>query len=290
MKFEINSEDTNFLSGDFIPFFESINKTCNYFGISYFVVGAFARDIILKNIFNQSPGLATHDIDIAIQLDNWEKYRQFTDYLKTKCSFSEGRNAYTFISPEGIPTDILPYGEIETDRTISFPPDFRKVINMLGFQEVSDACIQIRFDDKIDLKIVSVEGIAILKFIAWKDREPEYVSKKHATDIGLIIDVYFDAMVGEFAVEFSDLFDEENFDATLCGGRALGRRMKQLGSSSNSLTDKLTALFSYVLKDKNNSLFARQLAVSMSRDDEFGYQLIEALAKGFQEFTDNDLP
>lgn len=284
MKFKINSSKINFTGRAFIPFFENINKACNHFEINYFVVGAFARDIILKNIFNQEAGLITHDIDVAIQLDNWENYQQFAEYLKEICDFKEGKNAYTFISPEGVLTDILPYGEIETGRAISFPPDFKRIINMFGFKEVSDACLVIQIDDKIDLKIVSMEGITILKFIAWKDREPEQVSEKHARDIGLIFSAYYDAMVSEFAVEFSDLFDEEDFDATRCGTRALGRRMRQISGGSEALIDELTALFSYILQNKYNSLFATQLSISIRRDYEFCYQLIEALAQGFQEF------
>lgn len=284
MKFEINSSDINFNGRAFIPFFENINKACNQFKISYFVVGAFARDIILKNIFNQSAGLITSDIDLAIQLDSWENYQRFTNYLKTTLDFKVERNPYTFISPEEVLTDILPYGKIETERKISFPPDFRKVINMFGFQEVSDACVQIRLDGKIDLKIASMEGIAILKFIAWKDRNPGEGTEKHARDIGLIMNAYFSAMVSGFAVDFSDLFDEENFDEIRCGSRALGRRMKQLSNNSKPLRDELAILFSYILKSKDNSLFARQLARSMNRDYDFCYQLIEALAQGFQEF------
>jgi len=118
MKFEINSADITF-SGNFIDFFESINQACSHFGISYFVVGAFARDIILKNIFgSKSTSLVTRDIDVAIQLETWENYHNFTAYLKANYGFSPDKNAYTFISPEGILTDILPYGEIESERKL----------------------------------------------------------------------------------------------------------------------------------------------------------------------------
>jgi len=285
MTFEVNSSDINFNGKSFIPFFENIDEACKCFEASYFIVGAFARDIILKNIFNQSTGLATQDIDVAIQLQTWKNYRDLTDYLETNCGFTKGQNAYRFISPEGVLTDILPYGEIETDRTISFPPSNR-IINMFGFKEVSDSCLVVRLDNRIDIKVVSIEGIAILKFIAWKDREPEQVSEKHARDIGLVFNAYYDAMVGEFAAKFSDLFDidDDDFDATLCGARALGRRMRQISNNSNTLVNELMALFSYILEDKDNSPFANQLSTSMKRDYEFCYQLIEALAQGFQEF------
>jgi len=288
MKYEINSANITFTGRDFVIFFECINEACNHFGINYFVVGAFARDILLKNIFNQPTGLATQDIDIAIQLDTWDKYQDFTKCLKTNYGFNMERNDYTFISPEGVLTDILPYGEIESERKISFPP-FSRVINMFGFEEVSDTCLVIRLDDKIDIKIASIEGIAILKLIAWKDRKPEKVSEKHVKDIALIINAYFAATAEYIATEFSDLFDEEDFDEIRCGARALGRRMRQISNKSTTLIDELTTLFEHILKNKDNSLFAGQLAISMNRDYEFCYELIEGLAKGFQEFIDNDL-
>ncbi len=282
MKFEINSSDITF-SGNFVDFFESINQACSHFGISYFVVGAFARDIILKNIFgSNSTSLVTRDIDVAIQLETWDNYYDFTEYLKVNYGFSPDKNnAYTFISSEDVSTDILPYGEIETERKLSFPPHSR-IINMFGFKEISDACLMVSLDGKIDIKIASMEGIVILKFIAWKDREPEQVSEKHARDIGLIFSVYYDAMVEEIATEFSDLLNEENFDAIRCGARALGRRMRQISSKSKPLIGELTTLFAYILKNKDNSLFVGQLAISMSRDYEFCYQLIEALAQEFK--------
>jgi len=283
MKFEINSANITF-SGNFIDFFESINQACSHFGVSYFVVGAFARDVILKNIFgDKSSDLVTRDIDIAIQLDTWENYHDFTAYLKTNCGFSPDKNAYTFISPKGVSTDMLPYGKIETERKLSFPP-FSRVINMLGFREVSDACLVVRLDDKIDIKISSVEGIIILKFIAWKDRKPEKVSGKHVRDIALIVNTYFEATAEEIATESSDLFNVEDFDEIRCGARALGRRMRQISNHSNTLIDELTTLFSYILENRDSSLFINQLSAEMKRDYEFCYGVIEALAQGFQEF------
>jgi len=142
----------------------------------------------------------------------------------------------------------------------------------------------VRLDGKIDIKISSVEGITILKFIAWKDRKPEKVSGKHVRDIALIVNTYFEATVEEIATEFSDLFNEENFDEIRCGARALGLRMRQISHHSNPLTDELTALFSYILENKDSSLFVNQLSTEMKRDYEFCYGVVEALAQGFQEF------
>lgn len=283
MKFELDSSKITFNGKDFISFFERINHACDHFGIDYFVVGAFARDIILKNIFKQATGIATKDIDIAIRINSWDKYHEFIGYLKSEYSFKNGTNLHEFISPENVFTDLIPYGKIEDNRTVSFPPNFNQVINMLGFEEVNEATIQITLDKKVDLKIVSIEGIVLLKFIAWKDREPDRVSEKHARDIRLLINAYYEAKVSKFAVEFADLFDEEDFDDTVCGARALGRRMKQISEHSSILTETLTELFSYLLKEEDNSLFITQLTNASNRRYSFWWRVMKSLSSGFQD-------
>lgn len=283
MKLELDSSEIIFNGRDFISFFERINHACTHFGLDYFVVGAFARDIILKNIFNQSTGIATKDIDIAIRINSWDKYQEFIDYLKYKHGFKNGKNPHEFVSPEHVFTDLIPYGEIEDNRTVSFPPNFNSVINMLGFEETRESTIEITLDKKVDLKIVSSEGIVILKFIAWKDREPDRVSEKHARDIRLLINAYFDAKVSEFAVEFADLFDAEDFDDVVCGARALGRRMKQISQDSTILTETLNELFSYLLKEEDNSLFITQLTNASNRKYSFWLRVMKSLSNGFQD-------
>lgn len=283
MKFEIDSSSITFSGKGFKTFFQTINAACDATQNSYFVVGAFARDIILENIFNQPTGIATQDIDVAIRINSWGHFNKFIDYLKSNHQFKDGENSHQFISPEGIITDIIPFGKIEENRKISFPPHERE-INMLGFQEVHDSTIEIIFDNKIEIKIASIEGIAILKLIAWSDRQPERVSEKHTRDLGLIIGSYFHNKVSEFAKEFSDLFDEESFDEIICGARALGRRMKQIVSDSSQLEEQLNSIFKLILHDEENSLFLTQLSNAQNINYPFALEIIKNLKKGFQDF------
>src|SRR5690554_3969899 len=43
-------------------------------GLSFFVIGAAARDIIME-LHNESSGRLTYDLDIAITVNNWEQYK-----------------------------------------------------------------------------------------------------------------------------------------------------------------------------------------------------------------------
>ncbi|MEN0051329.1 MAG: hypothetical protein AAF806_29965 [Bacteroidota bacterium] len=252
--------------------------------MSYYVVGAFARDILLENIFNTPTGIATQDIDVAIQVNKWEDYQVLLEGLKRQYRYTVGKNSCELISPENVHTDLLPYGAIEQNRSISFPPKFDRVINMMGFQEIHDAAIEVYLDGKIPFKVASLEGLVILKFIAWQDLKPAMISQKHTRDIGLIIDAYFDAMVANFASEFADLFDEPDFDSTVCGAAALGRRIRQLCHSSNELTNEIHQLFSKILEKEENSLFISQLTATSNHRYAYSLRIVKALIKGFVEY------
>jgi len=285
MKFEINSSDINFNGKDLKSFFDRINDACAKTKTSYFIVGAFARDLVLENIFNETTGIATKDIDIAIRMNDWEKFDSFITYLKLTHGFKNGKVAHEFISPEEIFTDIIPYGQIESNRLISFPLQDNRAINMLGFQEIYDSTLEIVLDSETELKVASIEGIAILKLIAWKDRKPASISEKHTRDIGFLIKAYFDAMVEDFAVEFSDLFDEEDFDPLTCGARALGRRIKQLINMTltNELETELNNLFEELVVSEDNSLFVIQLSNAFRWKYPLALKIVKHLILGFQE-------
>ena len=45
---------------------ETINRVANTHDISYFAVGAFARDLLLEHIYNMSPYRATLDMPRAL--------------------------------------------------------------------------------------------------------------------------------------------------------------------------------------------------------------------------------
>lgn len=283
MSYEIDSNDITFNGKDLKSFFASIQGVCESTNTKWFIVGAFARDMVLENIFGQPTGIATRDIDIAIRIDSWENYKSFIEILKSKYKFRSGRNPHEFISPEEIYTDILPYGRIEEERSISFPAIIDREINMLGFEKIYDSTLQIRLDQEVEFNVASIEGICILKFIAWKDRSPDRVSAKHTRDIGLIINAYFEAMVSEFAIEFADLFDEENFDSQVCGARALGRRIKQLAFPSKDLLLTLEDIFTSMIEDEDNALFVSQMVTVTNWEYAFSLRLLKSLILGFRE-------
>ena len=80
MSYKISSEKIEHpllkpLLEELIPFFEKE-------GVKFFVIGATARDIILE-INGEQSGRRTQDIDIAITIDKWEKFKEISEELNT---------------------------------------------------------------------------------------------------------------------------------------------------------------------------------------------------------------
>jgi predicted nucleotidyltransferase len=49
--------------------------------VHFFVVGAMARDIILLEGYGIQTGRATQDIDLGVQLSNWDSYERLREGL-----------------------------------------------------------------------------------------------------------------------------------------------------------------------------------------------------------------
>lgn len=97
-------------------------------GIEVMVVGAVARDIIVRSFTGTPPDRATSDVDIAVSVGTWDQFAELTDGMT-----SVRRAAHRF-SVIGVPVDVVPFGAIEApDRSITWPDDH--TMTVLGFRE-----------------------------------------------------------------------------------------------------------------------------------------------------------
>ena len=59
--------------------------------IKFFVIGATARDIIME-IHNEKPGRLTHDLDIAIAVNDWSQYQKIEEGILKLKHFTKDKN------------------------------------------------------------------------------------------------------------------------------------------------------------------------------------------------------
>jgi predicted nucleotidyltransferase len=202
------------------PVFKDLDGLFEDAKVNYFVIGAIARDLSMI-VYNQTAGRLTHDLDIAIAIDNWDNFMQIESQLLTTGRFTKDPKQRQRFNFRGIfAVDILPFGGImqDSDR-IFWPPEEGFAITTLGFSEVYENSLEITIDDEFTIRVASLAGIFILKLIAWGDRH--LVTNKDAEDIGFILNnylnIYLDRAIDFYEEIYDDYFTELRGSAILLG-------------------------------------------------------------------------
>ena len=262
-----------------------LKKVAESLGIPFFVVGAFARDLVLKHGYGIEPRRKTGDIDLGVEVANWEQFEKLKESLIATGQFS--------LTPDKqrlrcgtILIDILPFGPItDKDKKISWPPEHEIIMSMVGFDEAYEHSITVRLssDPDLDIKLASLSGLAIMKLISWKEKYPD--RKRDAEDLLLIMNKYEEAGNSERLYEEDlPLLQEEGFDTKLAGTRLLGRDMVKISDPETSRTIKgiLDAETEEMGQYKLLTNMIRETGMSHTRFDELLAQLMK-LRQGFVE-------
>ena len=207
----------------------TLKKVADSLNIPFFVVGASARDLILKHCYGIEPPRKTGDIDLGVEAANWQQFKELTESLIATGQFFPTKETQRFLCGV-ILIDIVPFGPITDDnKKISWPPEHEIIMSMVGFKEAFEYSITVRLssDPVLDIKLSTLPGLAIMKLISWKDKYPE--RKRDAGDLLLIMNNYEEAGNSERLYgEELPLLQEEDFDARMAGIRLLGRDMAKI--------------------------------------------------------------
>lgn len=200
--------------------------------IRYFVVGATARDMILRHGYGIRIRRATVDIDLGVEVADWEEFHALKDGLTATGQFEPTQAAQRLLYRQSLPVDIVPFGPIEHAASeISWPPDHSVRMNVQGFEDAyQDAqMVRLRSAPMLDIPFASLAGLAILKIIAWNDRFPQ--GRKDAGDLLFLMRDYLDAGNQErLAEEYPELLAGDDFDYERAGVRLLGLDMAKIMS------------------------------------------------------------
>ena len=200
-----------------------VKKVANSLEISFFVVGASARDFILEHCYNIKSPRMTEDIDLGVEVADWDKFYELSKALLSTGKFSKAREKQRFLFRD-VYIDIVPFGPIAgKDKKISWPPEHEISMSILGFEEAYEHSITVRLNSKpeLDIKFSTLSGLALMKIISWKEMYPD--RKTDAEDLLFIMKNY--EVAGNEERLYSQalsLLEEEDFDTRLAGIRLLG--------------------------------------------------------------------
>jgi len=264
-----------------IELFEDISKVAKSMNIDFFVVGATARDIILTYGYEIKTIRATNDIDLAVQVVNWEQYENLKKALITDEKFTITRELQRLEYDGRLLIDILPFGVIaDKDGSFFWPPEHEVKMNLLGFKEAYENAINIKLRERpvLYIKFASLPGLAIMKLISWDDKYPE--RGRDAKDLGFIMRNYLDAgndkRLFDGEIDIIDRLNETgDVDYQKAGVRLLGRDMANIAGAETK--KKIIEILMRETRDKNRYRLVENMMDNYSGSSENFEEYIELL-------------
>lgn len=260
-----------------VALYTSVSNAAEYLDIPFVVVGASARDIVLHHGHGVRVQRATADIDFGIQVHDWADF----DALKASLledGFSKTEVQHRVRCPEGIPVDIVPFGQVENEESnILWPPDGDWAMSVLGFQEVCDNAEIVRIQDEppVDIPVATPEGMAVLKLIAWTDRAADK-RRKDAKDLLYLFTTYEKIpAISNILYEDQDLMESYGWDIELASAYQLGVEAENIAG------DKTCEAIVNLFDGENNTLSVEMLVEEMCEQIDREYERNEALMNAF---------
>lgn len=269
-----------------IPYFKEVfdllDETFKSREIPYYLLGATALSLeLLKDGIKPSRG--SKDIDFAIMISSKSEYGEFTVALQEK-GFVKVAAPWTFRHPQfDIVVDVLPFGEIEENYTVNF--DKRHTdLHVLGFKEVMSESTQVEIEETF-VNIPTLQGIIILKLIAWSDRPEE--RENDLDDILYVISEYFlikwDYILDNHFDILDDIQDDGEISQRIIASRVLGREAAVILIKSDKVRDRVLEVIENNISRSTQSAIAKDWAQKLDQSVEHALSLLEAFLTGIRE-------
>ncbi len=235
-------------------------------GVDLFLMGAAARDLILRHAHGINAARLTEDTDFAVMVRDWGAFEDLRAGLIAGGEFTArpGSATHGLRHRGGAPLDILPFGGVERkDRTLAWPPDNTTVFDCFGMNEAFGASVTVLLPEGVQLKVAPVPALAVLKVCAWQDRKHTHPGRD-APDLLLFLRHYMDCGGFDRAIsEHSDLFEADDFDHVEAGVRLLARDVAALIGRSG--IERVLGILAPEADEDGGLLLARQSGFDLER-------------------------
>jgi predicted nucleotidyltransferase len=231
-----------------------VDRVAGELSLTYFVGGAFARDLILVHVHGFDVPRPTRDVDIGIAVRNWGDFDQVNERLTRSGEFSSVHGVVHRLmfranqNVGGIPLDILPFSGVEEPGSLlRWPPDRAVVMNVTGFDEALARAENVQISDTLVVPVASLAGQALLKLAAWLDRGA--ATPRDAVDLSIILRRYGDSgNVDRLYDENPELLEAAGFDVERAGAALLGQDARAIASPKSY--EHLSSAFTSDMREK----------------------------------------
>lgn len=206
-----------------------VSNACRYLGIDFYLAGAVARDYHLSRDESYIPQRITADIDIVVVVGDEKQFIGLKELLISRGEFRQHSEPIKLIYKDGFELDLLPCGAIEENGETRLTRPKLFVLDMPGFALLNDLAIEIQWSENVNARVCPLEGIVLLKLLAWDNRKER---TKDLFDIDTIIKLYFDNHSSEVYDTYYDVLinnDNRNPDyTTVVCAEVIGIKLKAI--------------------------------------------------------------
>ncbi|MBK1987481.1 hypothetical protein A0J48_008015 [Sphaerospermopsis aphanizomenoides BCCUSP55] len=272
---QIDSETKKFLT-DFKSIIDSLE-------VPMLLIGAQARILIFDSQYKVQ-GRATKDWDVAVKLDNWDKYNLLITKMTTGNNplFKKTRVIHKFIHIEtGLEVDVIPFGDISKPKQEINWPDGNQM-SILGLEEAF-ANTEIIVIDNVEIRVADIDAFIALKLLAWNNR-------KENKDLQDIIAVLLKSPNQEDEErvydEFIDEIIEGRFEVDEAAIIFIGRNIKN--KFKPETLNKINEIITLILNHQNNYIPPFVSKNSEDWDEAFDkiVKRFESLLYGLTDFSE----
>lgn len=218
---------------------KALSDCVSSLGLKLYVVGATARDLMMKLLDEYPSKRKTRDLDVAIALSDWSQFENLSQILQKNYFRKDPANQKFYYEGKkhdnDYEVDVVPFGDIAgEDETFLWPPEYEKEMSVKCFTEVMNRSMPITIDKLFNINIATLAGQFLIKLDAWNDRHTAEYDSKDADDMFLILSRYHDAYIKEPNITPPDAVDYNNHDnETIWGAQWLASDIKNILSNEH---------------------------------------------------------
>ena len=236
-------------------------------GSEVYVVGAAARDSALRLLNVEDTPRRTLDLDVAVALSDWSQYNKLSAIMQQNNFVkAEALQRFYYLGKDGrnrYEVDVVPFGEVEKDGLIAWPPEGSPVMSVKCFSEVMSHADKVTVDEDFSFRLASLSGQFLLKLDTWSDRHLH--TKKDVSDMIYIMqNVYVPYVLSRSPFPTDIDTDTETFDPTVAGAEWIAIDLKGMLSTEHQ-SYYADMLQSEIDKEEESELINDILDVSDSR-------------------------
>ena len=213
---------------------QALHNCVSKLGLELYVVGATARDIMMKMLDESPSKRETRDLDVAIALSDWSQFDNLSQELLAN-HFQKGKPKQKFYykgeqHENDYEVDIVPFGDIADDEVILWPPDGTPEMSVKCFTDVMNHSIPISIDEKYTVHIAPLAGQFFIKLDSWMDRHDR--DHKDADDMFFILDKFYMTNVMDDQIPTDDV-DNDNEESLIRGAQWIASNMRSILSKDH---------------------------------------------------------